>query len=262
MTGKKVFLIMLRIILLIVFFALLLLYTAPMTIGIRNIGNISGAIICVAAMAIIAFYNKFKLIIAYLDKTFLGAVAIRFTAVMLAAAILYTAVTLSAMAVAAEKKPQDSSTLVLLGCKVNGERPSLMLKKRIDAAYNYLAENENAVCVLSGGKGYNEGISEAECMFNELTARGIDQNRLYIEDSSTSTYENLKFSYEVIKKNNLNENVTVVTDGFHQLRASIIADKLGINVDGAVSADTPAYLFLTYLTREVIGVLAQQLGLT
>lgn len=262
MTGKKVFKIMIKTILLAAFFVLLLLYTIPMSIGIRNIGNILGAAACIAAMAVTVFYNKFKLLLSALDKSFVGAVAVRFTAVMLAAALLYTASSFIAMAAAAHKKPENSSTLILLGCKVNGTSPSLMLKKRILAAYDYLENSEDTVCVLSGGKGSNEGISEAQCMFNELTARGIDKNRLFIEDKSTSTYENLKFSYNLIEEKNLDNNIAVVTDGFHQLRAKLIADKLGINVTGAVSAETPWFLFPTYLTREVIAVLAQLLGLS
>lgn len=239
----------------------LLWYVVPMSIGILNIGNVLGATLCAVGMGVSLFWVKFKLIVKMLDKSFAGAVFIRFTAVMIIFALLFLIATATIMAVYANKKPSEQSTLVVLGCKVNGSSPSLMLSRRISAAYDYLAENENAVCVLSGGKGYNEGISEAECMYNELVKRGIDSNRLYLEDKSTTTYENLLFSYKIIKENGLNESIAVATDGFHQLRASMIADKLNISFSGAVSADTPLFLFGTYFTREIVAVLAQILGL-
>ncbi|MGN0518253.1 MAG: YdcF family protein [Acutalibacteraceae bacterium] len=251
-----------RVITFTIFAAGLLWYVVPMSIGIVNIGNVLGAMFCVAGMGVSLFWVKFKLIVKMLDKSFVGAVFIRFTAVMIIFAMLFSIVTAIVMAVYANKKPSKQSTLVLLGCKVNGSSPSLMLSRRISAAYDYLTENEDAVCVLSGGKGYNEGISEAECMYNELVKRGIDGSRLYLEDKSTTTYENLKFSYEIIKENGLNENIAIATDGFHQLRASMIADKLNISVSGAVSADTPLFLFGTYFTREIVAVLAQILGLS
>ncbi len=52
-----------------------------------------------------------------------------------------------------------------------GKNPSLMLSKRLEAAYEYLNENKNAVCIVSGGKGSNEEISEAQCMYNYLTEK-------------------------------------------------------------------------------------------
>lgn len=251
-----------RVITFVMFTIGLLWYVMPMSIGILNIGNVLGTMLCVAGMGVSLFWGKFKLIIRLLDKSFVGAVFIRFTAIMLIFAMLFSIATAVTMAVYANRKPGKHSTLVLLGCKVNGSSPSLMLSRRISAAYDYLTENKAAVCVLSGGKGYNEGISEAECMYNELVKRGIDGSRLYLEDKSTTTYENLKFSYEIIKENGLNEDIAVATDGFHQLRASMIADKLNISVSGAVSADTPLFLFGTYFIREIVAVLAQILGLS
>lgn len=62
-------------------------------------------------------------------------------------------------------------TVLVLGCSVE-ERPSRMLRQRIEAATEYLEKNPDSKAVLSGGQGPDEKISEAECMRRELVHRG------------------------------------------------------------------------------------------
>ena len=47
------------------------------------------------------------------------------------------------------------------------------------------------LAIYTGGKGGNENISEGECIRRELVAMGIDPSRIYVEDQSTSTAENV-----------------------------------------------------------------------
>jgi len=155
---------------------------------------------------------------------------------------------------AATNTSDSPATLVVLGCKVNGERPSRMLGERLEAAYEYLNAHPDALCVVSGGKGEDEGISEAECMSRYLVEKGIDESRIYKEDKSTSTRENLQFSYQIIKDNGLNPAVAIVTNEFHEYRAGEIAKKLGIDFS-AVSANTNLWLLPTYYIRELYGIL-------
>lgn len=175
--------------------------------------------------------------------------------ILLAVSILYAAVVSTVMAATAHISPKEElSTVVVLGCKVNGTSPSKSLYRRLLAAEEYLKSNPQVSCVVSGGKGYNEGISEAQCMYNFLTENGIDENRIFMEERSTSTDENLRFSMQVIKDNNLPSTITIVTDGYHQLRANIISDKNGINRNGAVSSNTPIEIMLTYWVREWVAI--------
>ena len=72
------------------------------------------------------------------------------------------------------KMSATDSTVVVLGCQVKGEAPSLTLTERLDAAYDYLCSHPDAACILSGGQGDDEKISEAECMYRYLTKKGFD----------------------------------------------------------------------------------------
>ena len=159
---------------------------------------------------------------------------------------------------AANNPPTEETTVIILGCKVKPSGPSLMLTTRLNAAISYLNENPSSVCVLSGGKGADEPMSEAQAMKEWLMARGIEESRLYLEDKSTSTLENILFSREIIEKEGLPVKVTLITNEFHQYRAKTLAGSLGTEAFG-VSAKTPLYLLPTYYVRELFGLLAEAL---
>ena len=158
------------------------------------------------------------------------------------------------MIYAACRKPQENATVVVLGCRVYGERASLSMVERLEAAYEYLTEYEEAVCVLSGGQGPGEDITEAECMYRWLVDKGVAPQRLYKEEDSVSTRENLAFSKRLIAEEGLNTSIAITTSEYHQYRAGKIAESLDIEY-GAISGKTAIWLFPTYYVRELYGIL-------
>ena len=84
---------------------------------------------------------------------------------------------------AVENTPPNSATVIVLGCLVspNGE-PSLSLENRIQKAAEYLQAHPEAVCIVSGGQGSLEPVSEASVMARELEELGIDSGRILQED--------------------------------------------------------------------------------
>ncbi len=138
--------------------------------------------------------------------------------------------------------------IIVLGAQVKGTRPSMALRWRIDRAYEYLTENPDTFAVVSGGQGQGEDISEAECMKRELVSRGIPEERILMEDRSTSTMENIRFSLEVIGRDGV--RIGIVTNNFHVWRAVKIAHRAG--ADGAVGIAAPFRnaLIFHYMARE------------
>ena len=64
-----------------------------------------------------------------------------------------------------------------------------------------------------------------------LIKRGISESRIITESRSENTYENIKFSFEILEEMGLSDkNISVVTDAFHQCRASLIAKRQGRRV--------------------------------
>lgn len=151
-------------------------------------------------------------------------------------------------------------TIIVLGGAIQGDSPKLMLRRRLDAAAAYMNKNTQAACVVSGGQGADESVSEAFVMQKYLIEQGIDAKRIVLEDRSTNTRENLAFSAAVIAQANLSQDVTVATDSFHQLRAGVYAKRAGFR-PSAISSHTPWGLLPSYELREMAGLVKAFLGM-
>lgn len=138
------------------------------------------------------------------------------------------------------KEKNDLDYIIVLGAQVYKDRPSSVLKYRLDRAITYLNENPNALCIVSGGKGENEPFSEGYGMKEYLVKNNIAENRIIIEDKSKSTKENLINSKKII--NDETKTIGIVTNNFHMYRALLIAKKENINAYGVVASSKVFYL--------------------
>ena len=159
----------------------------------------------------------------------------------------------------ADESDAPVSAVIVLGAGVNGETPSLTLRTRIDAAAAYLEEHPDVPVVLSGGQGPGEAITEAECMRRALVRRGVDESRLYPEERSTSTQENLRYSRAILEELGVDPawRVAIVTSDFHLCRARLMWD----GDTAAVPAHLPSALYfqcltVNYFIREAFGLAA------
>ena len=233
---------------------LTLWFSIPLVSLILNLGNGIGILFGVMLMLYGIFMDKVHDYVRTIRSKRLGRIFLTcITVLAIAIFVLFLIIDISIHR-AATNKPKQDATLLVLGCHVRGTQPSLMLSERLKAALKYMNEHEDSVAILSGGRGSDEDISESQCMYNYLTDNGIKPERLYMEDRSTSTIENLEFSYEIINKNGLNDTIAIVTNEFHICRASMIAKKLGL-VTYAIPAHTHWWFYPTYLVREWFGVI-------
>ncbi len=171
------------------------------------------------------------------------------------AAVLTLFCVLSCLMIRANyQKPADDATVVVLGAALRGENPSRLLRERLETAADYLQQNPTAVCVVSGGQGEDEVCSEAVVMKRYLMEHGIAEHRIYVEDNSTSTFENIRFSKAVMEENGLSQNIALVTQEFHQYRASKLAKQAGFENIGALPSQTPFYLLGSYWVRDFAGI--------
>lgn len=252
---KLIFINLFRICLTVVGLFLLILFIIPLTRkSSLHVGNITGIIISLFLIFKGVCYYEFKNFIINLKKNKYKKYILYSFRILLAIAVVIALVITFLMIKATNNKPVGNETVIVLGSRVYGNKPSRSLKERLDAAYEYLETNPDSYCIVSGGQGRNEDISEAECMYQYLKDKGIDEKRIFKEDKSTSTRENIKFSLEIIKANNLPEDIAITTSEYHQYRASLIAKKLGIDVK-AVPSKTAWWIFPTMYLRELYGVL-------
>jgi len=239
--------------LLIITGLLLLFWFSPLASFVLNIGSWLGMAFAMLILLTGVFLKKIKAAVKKFREKRLGKIVFSVVAALLSAAMLYTLTITGFMISRAENKPPADTNAIVLGCSLNGSKPSRMLQRRLDAAFVYLIENKKAVCVLSGGQGKGEDMPEATAMLNYLKEKGIDENRLFTEEKSTSTQENIKFSMAIIESQNLSGDIAIITNGFHQFRASVIAKKNGIN-PYAINSKTGLFSLPTFYIRELLAI--------
>ena len=155
------------------------------------------------------------------------------------------------------KGEQQLSYIIVLGAQMKPNGPSVVLEKRLRRAYTYLTENPETLCVLSGGRGSNEPVSEAQGMYDDLVKKGIDPKRLILEDQSTNTVENLRFSRKLIPQEV--QKVGIVTSNFHVYRSLRLAKQQGFLDAVGISADSGVYFLPNNLLRECFGIVKDRL---
>lgn len=230
-----------------------IIFFVPLFHGIFNIGNQFGMCVGLLFMVCGVFLDKIKNAIKKLCQKKPGKVFVyAFSSLIIVFACFFT-ITFGYVCVNAAPPKSVSGTVIILGCQVRGTVPSLQLYDRTVTAGNLMKES-NCVAVLAGGQGFDEDISEAQCMHNVLTDMGISPYRLYLEDKSTSTDENLRFSKKVIEENGLDKNACIISSNYHIARAKMMAKKIGFYSVCAYPAPTKAYAFPTYAVREVFAI--------
>ena len=153
--------------------------------------------------------------------------------------------------------------VIVLGSKINrdGTLPPL-LKGRCDKAIEfgkkqYENNKKKIVYIPSGGKGKDEVISEAEAMKKYLLDNGIKENQIIIENKSTSTIENMRFSKNIIDSVNNDAKISFSTTNYHVFRSGVIACEQGIDCEG-IGSKTKWYFYTNALIREFIANLVQE----
>ena len=157
-----------------------------------------------------------------------------------------------------DKGREKLDYLIVLGAQVNDDGPSAVLSFRLEAAYAYLEQNPDTVCIVTGGQGTNEPDTEAAVMKAWLTARGIEPDRILTEDQSRSTVQNIRYAMALADLSRA--RVGIVTNNFHVHRAVAIAKKQGLSSVYGIAAESSALFLPNNLLREFLGTVKDLLA--
>lgn len=242
-----------RAVIMVLAAATIVWFTIPILYGVHNVGNLGAIAVSLIVLAAAALFGMLKK--KYISLHNKKPIKIIFIVLvsLFCAGILWSMVLTSCMIFGANAAPPQGATVVVLGSEVKGTEPSLDLLQRINAAADYLKANPHTKCVVSGGKAGREQVTEASVMQRYLVKDGIDTSRIFMEDQSTNTNENLKFSLKIIEQKQLSKNVAIVTDEYHQFRAGVLARREGMT-PYSVSAHTPWFIFSACYARELLAI--------
>ena len=93
-------------------------------------------------------------------------------------------------------------------------------------------------------------------MYVELTNLGIDGNRIWTEDRAESTWENIRYSLDLIQKETgaRPTKIGVLSSEYHLFRASLFAKKNQVEFVGIPARTSRLSQRINHFMREVAGV--------
>lgn len=222
----------------------------PTTRGVVNAGVIASVIAGLGLLCVAVGWP----LLARWWHTRVGKVVLLILLVLVVVLLVLFIVASSWMVYAAAQPASGPATVVVLGAGLQGDQPSTTLADRLDAATKYLEAYPEAACIVTGGQGPDEVCTEASVMYAYLVSKGIDPTRIYQEDQSTNTQENLRYAGAIIEREGLDGNVVIATQEFHQYRAQKMAEQAGLTVVGPVTCRSHTSLLLCYWVREFAAV--------
>lgn len=151
----------------------------------------------------------------------------------------------------------DEKAIIILGAGLRGEEVGGTLERRLVAGLKAWNKNQNAVIVVTGGQGKQEVIPEALAMQRWLVAKGVPENKIIMEDKSTSTEENLVFAKALLIEAGItpDQPVSVVTNSFHCYRGKHYAHMAGFTDPRSVPASIGPWAVMPCYMREVFAVI-------
>lgn len=223
-------------------------FCLPLLHGGFGVGSAFGIGVCAAGIALAVLVPPFLRRGGV--RRVLARIAVALYLVGLGWAGYLTALIVSYQAAAV---PQGLNVVVLGAQVYSAERMGQSLTGRVDRAAEYLLANPQVQCIVTGGQGGNEPCPEALTAKNALIQRGVDPDRIYMEDKSHNTRQNLVFAMDIARERGLDTQVVVVSQSFHMYRAVRLARSAGFEAYG-LPAETDPIIFPSYYGRELLSL--------
>ena len=159
--------------------------------------------------------------------------------------------------------PLDRDFIIINGCRMAGDgRPLPLLRGRADRALAFAKKQRRAtgagpVFVPSGGQGSDEPVSEARSIADYLMTRGVPESDILLEDRSTSTEENMRFSRDLIRARKPEARVGFATTSYHVFRTGMLSAEAGLDAEG-MGSRTKWYFLPNAFLREYVGLLSAE----
>ena len=157
--------------------------------------------------------------------------------------IFYTALSIYSYSFKTSDVIADAA--IVLGAAVWDGKPSPVFEERINHAIKIYKSGQVKKVIFTGGIGSDDEKSEAQVAKEYAINHGVSIGDILIEDKSTLTVENLRFSASLLNSNNLSL-VLIVSDPLHMKRAMTIVADLDIN---ALPSPTETSRYQSYSSR-------------
>jgi len=123
-------------------------------------------------------------------------------------------------------KGNQGWTCLVLGAQVSGTKLSPVLKDRVEAGIEAFSNNYATTLLLSGdhGKKWYDEVNAMRIYILDNYPE-FDKNRIFLDHAGFDTYDSIRRAQKIFCA----ENLVIISQSFHTIRAVYIARKLGIN---------------------------------
>ena len=267
----------------------------------------AGAVACLAYFVVIVLYSGIETAFAFIwflfaaglgltafslwyYQKFPGRIPLRLPVSLVTLCCAGAAIMLLLQFLIIGRVPQVADSgleyVIVLGAKAGKDGPGRTLRLRLDKAAEYAMQNPETILVLSGGQIGQEPRTEAQAMMDYLLEKGVPKGQMVLESRSTSTKENIAYSWlliEELKKQKHKEDVQdprplpaylpsaaghglerdrqigILTSNFHLFRAMQIARKQGLKEICGIASPSDRVLFVHLCFRDGLAVLKERL---
>ncbi len=154
-----------------------------------------------------------------------------------------------------DKGKENLDYIIVLGAQMREDGPSVIYRYRLLKACEYLKDNPDTKCIVTGGMGINENVTEGEGGAEYLVSLGIPSDRIIIEKESEDTSANIRNALDLITEDESDLEIGIITNGFHVFRGVSIARKnTDAEIYGIAAYQQPQYI-PNNLVRECFGIL-------
>ena len=132
---------------------------------------------------------------------------------------------------------EQTEAIMVLGAAQYDGRPSPQLAGRLDHAADLYADGVAPTIVVTGGNIPGDRFTEAEASAAYLIDEGVPEAVIVQVGEGNTTYDSVAAAVPVLETLGIDE-VALVTDPYHALRARLITEELGLAVDVASVPDS------------------------
>lgn len=177
-----------------------------------------------------------------IKKLFLLAVAVALVAGVAAIGLSeYVKSSAAEYILDADKVEEDYDCILVLGCKVNGDSPSLMLRDRLWQGVELYNSGASDRLLMSGDHG-RDGYDEVGVMKAYAEEAGVSSENVFEDHAGFSTYESMYRARDVFEA----KKILIVTQEYHLYRAVYDARALGLDAYGVIAEPSMNYGGQTY----------------
>ena len=145
----------------------------------------------------------------------------------------------------------ERTVMVVFGCQLKLDGPSTLLRDRLDTALAYWEEHPDIRIVVCGGQGPDEHTSEAQGMYDYLTAHGVDGANILLEADSHNTHQNIRGALDLLWNTpglwewedgsglHTPDSYVLVSNDFHLSRALMLWDRATGRLDNVTTLPAP-----------------------